>query len=504
METMATETASPSDVPVTMQQPPTDQQKQETANQPSSEPHRVETSAGSTLDQKDVVANLENKGESSPAIPKQEGATEPSTDEAVEMKDDENPDDLTLEDLQAAVDDIDENLDEAFGQAADTIWSFAASVTGKVSSVVKDQPGLENLRKNVTSRFGNLDTISRDLQSQIGSLAPTQTSIANLTGSMKSVAETVQRNAVAMEKAILSKANDVGTTDGAADDNADITTELPIGDPSVGVFPTLSNKEGIDEIAKVGETMSNALGQTVGGLWTGLWGAGDDEENEEHNRFVKNAPKTRFEKRIYELQANPDTYCEPAKDLDAFAEWGEGFDLDNYEEACKEVLYTHESIAELYVEVVPDIVEEDTFWMRYFFAKHILEQEEERRKRLLERAQNAVEQNADEGDEWGDDDWADDTTPGKSEPADSSGEVRVHEGEEKEEKQVVEGKSTDPVPSSDKTTAEADNADKETEEEEEKEKEEAGKKPEKLEPAPAVKVKVQESGDDGWGDDDWE
>lgn len=407
--------------------------------------------------------------------------------------------------LRAAVDEIDENLDDALGQAADSLWSFATTVTGKVSSVVKDQQGLQTLRKNVTSRLTPLGNISRDIQTQIGTLAPNETSIATLTDSVQKVAQTVQRNAVAMEEAILATANDVSdpnTSTTVVDDLVDVSAD----DPGVAVMRDIQGGRGLDGISKVGESVSNAIEQTVGGLWSGLLGL---ERNHEYPERTVEMPKTRFGKRIFELQANPDTYCEPTQDLDAFEEWGKDFNLDNYENECIELLHIHDSIADLYERVVPRVVEEDLFWMRYFFAKHNLELEEERRQKLLERAENAVEGGDDEDDGWGDDDWADDG------PEEGDDDTMVKESPEKDlPAATVDAPDTAPeslAPQSEEPAETPELDIKAGEKVQEAPKDETLENTSKEAQVKKAQVKNMttgqdpvQDGDDGWGDDDWE
>lgn len=394
-----------------------------------------------------------------------------------------------LDDLNDAVDAIDENLDQAIGHAADSIWNFASAVTGTVSNVVKErQPGLDNLRKNVTSRFAPLDTFGRDLSTQIGALAPNEASLSKWTGSMKSVAESVQRNAEAMEAAILAKANGLEKDHFVrADPGKPLTQEensgIAMSDPAVGLLAIGGRKsaeddeENIDvneEIAKVGESIQNSLlGQTVGDLWTGLWGRGGDADADGRQVEI-NMPKTRFEKRIHELQANPDTYCEPAEDLDAFEKWSKSFVLEAHADSCIAILDTHDNIAELYERVVPRIVDEDTFWMRYFFARHILEEEEEKRKRLLERAEHAVTETGGDDDGWGDDDWDDDV-------------------DDKGQKQQAEDTATSMVVGANSSNATEPKGDAEPRQ----------KKTQPLDSSPMSNILQKTSGDD-WGDDDWE
>lgn len=426
---------------------------------------------------------------------------------------------LTFGGIKAAVNEIDDNLDDALGHAADSIWSFATSVTGKVTSVVKDgPPDFENLRKNVTTRLAPLDHIGRDLSSHISALAPNEAAIANITGSVKSVAESVQRNAQAMEAAILAKANMVESTEasraigesGTPLDDAG-ASEVAVGDPAMGVLPLMSVKGDDDpedvidvneEIAKVGETITNSfVGQTVGDIWTGLWGNSADDQQDD-GLEAADVPKTRFEKRIFELEANPDTYCEPAKDLDAFAEWSKSFVLDENADNCIAILDRHESIAELYERVVPRIVEEDTFWMRYFFARHVLEKEEERRKRLLERAENTVAEADDDEDGWGDDDWDDDTqVQAEGNPFDGKAEDGIEGSEAVDSESPSFTGHEEEAPKG--TTVSGEAATNNVLEEEPNS--ESQKTANAVAASkPVKKVEVVSTPDDDWGDDDWE
>ncbi|CAN8061556.1 unnamed protein product [Agarophyton chilense] len=218
----------------------------------------------------------------------------------------EQTQEITLDDIRAAADQIDENIDNALGHAADTLWSFASSVRGTMSSVVSDESGLANLRKNVTSHLAPLDDFGRGIQSQIGALAPKDVTIANITGSMRSVAQSVQRNAQAVEDAILAKANE------------------PV---------TESQASGASQVQR--REASSLL-------------AGADD----------------------------------------------GMDILS----------------------VPNIIDDNTFWKRYFFARDILRQEEERRRKLLSRAETAETEGPNEEEGWGDDDWGEDENQANEAP----------------------------------------------------------------------------------------
>lgn len=368
---------------------------------------------------------------------------------------------------------LDENIDEAFGQAAQSFWNLATSVTGTVSSAVNETPALDKLRQNVTSHLAPLDSLGQNLTSRLEALAPADR-VANLAGSVKTVAQTVQRNAQEMERAILQKANAASSATPAMGIDGDVVADLSVTDPSSSrtiaveavdeIVPDGRAGEVVDsnplrveeEIAKVGELVGTSLGKIGGGLWSGLWGGeeeggweqlnADGEAQREWQTAETKLPTTRFEKKVFELRANPNTYCEPVDDLDGCEKWGETFVLEDCASECIEILSFHEEIAELYQRVVPNIVEEDTFWMRYFYSRHVLQVEEERRKRLLDRAENGVVNDGEDDDGWGDDDWDDEkdvkemVTGGEVEDAMKSDEKEVDTPIEKKDVETAIGK----------------------------------------------------------------
>lgn len=342
-----------------------------------------------------------------------------------EDKDEEEEEkELEMADIRAAVDELDENLDEAFGNAAKSIWDLATSVTGSVQSAVATNVPLEQISHS-------LSTINANAKQGVSGVAT----------SVKSVAASVQRNAQQMEQAILSKAND--TTSSSTTSTSTRSTN--------GV-------QRPAELQKVGETLSN----TVGGLWSGFmnvtsnllttegdeggvegWERADGGNGNGRGGVIdgNKVGVTRVEKKIVQLQADPNVYCEPASDLQRFEEWGKGFNLDDEQVTteCLGILGRHETIADLYERVVPGIVEEEMFWMRYFFAKHVVEQEEKRRKMLLERA----EMGAQNEDGWGDeeDDWND----GEGEEEEVKKEEEEDSKEENKSQQTCKGSNVEKV-----------------------------------------------------------
>lgn len=355
-----------------------------------------------------------------------------------------------MENVKGAVAQMGERLDDSSGTATRSLWNFASSVTGK-------GPSFNLLRQNVTS---HLDPLKQNISLRLEKLASTD-HITSIASSVKDVAKCVQRNAEEMERAILAKANAAENGSVTIENNVildDVAAGGSMGTAGVtapkllhkldkdvvqgaeekgkGINDSvgkIDNGLGVDKgLVRVGEMMGTSLGQTVGRFWKSLWGSNDKGKWETVGKEGANnvepdlqIPTTRFGKCVYDLQGNVNTYCEPADNLDKFSEWGKDFNLNNHTEECIEILSKHEPIAELYERVVPNVIEEDTFWMRYFYAKFILGQEEIRRKRLLDRVEHNVAGNTISKGAWGDDDWSDDDRNVESEILDDDAEIKM-------------------------------------------------------------------------------
>ncbi|KAI0565110.1 BSD domain containing protein [Gracilaria domingensis] len=497
---MASTEEPPSQVPPEVQESPTSNDvlvKSETSGAPSP----TDVSAQQTLSQETSPSELPNKELASDSGENLKTEGEPEKGSVQQTQE------ITFDDIRAAADQIDENIDNALGHAADTLWSFASSVRGTMSSVVNDESGLAGLRKNVTSHLAPLDDIGRGIQSQIGAFAPKDVTLANITGSMRSVAESVQRNAQAVEEAIIAKANEPSAPKQEAEpDQAqkrEAASILAGADAGMDILSVIPSGEGIEvnqDIAKVGEKvsekvggLSHAIGETVGGFLTGLLGDENDELYDEiARRAASKVPKTRFEKRIYELQANPETYCKQPDDMELFNEWGKDFNLEEYAESCIEILYMHETIADLYERMVPNIIEEDTFWMRYFFARDVLHQEEGRRRKLLEQADTAEAQDGNEDEGWGDDDWGEDDIQGSEAPESQT-------PANKPEDDTVKSKKEPLGEGSEKDEGESKQDDKTMDPSES-----SNSKPSPTDLAKKMEQVKDAEEDDDWGVDDWE
>lgn len=342
-----------------------------------------------------------------------------------------------------AIDALDDSLDRAFDTAASGLWSLAARVK---AAVPKDRDGLRGFEAAARGVVGTVQRRAAQVEEVLLDVA-----LAGAGGEGEEEEE--GRDTVGEEgdeecgKEGGKEGGETGGNRGlGADANAAAVMFAAAGDADLmamgmvgglsgggggkaGALPEDYVHEDLDvnkELARAAETLQASVGtlqaragdlqatagKTVGGLLgsLSLWAAGDgDGEDEDQDDRARDAPHTRFQALMRDLEMNPDTYCQPADDLDAFTEWGKRFDLDALEPECVDLLDRRPTVAELYERVVPRLIEEDTFWMRYFYARHALNKREQERLALLQRAVGAAAGgDDDDGGGWDDDDWDDD------------------------------------------------------------------------------------------------
>jgi len=103
--------------------------------------------------------------------------------------------------------------------------------------------------------------------------------------------------------------------------------------------------------------------------------------------------------RLYHLQTNPETYCTEPDNGIAFEEWSKNFDVETKKEEISSLILDCKEVRTIFNKLVPDAVTHEVFWTRYFYKKNLHEEAEERRAKLVERAQSSTSELA-----WDDDD----------------------------------------------------------------------------------------------------
>ena len=93
------------------------------------------------------------------------------------------------------------------------------------------------------------------------------------------------------------------------------------------------------------------------------------------------------------IQCDLNTYLdEPKEDFQAYDEWKLGFVLDEKANEIENLIGENAVIGEIYEDIVPTRVDKESFWSRYFYRMHKLNQVEEARAKLVKRVISGEEE----------------------------------------------------------------------------------------------------------------
>ncbi|XP_058082240.1 uncharacterized protein LOC131230368 [Magnolia sinica] len=95
---------------------------------------------------------------------------------------------------------------------------------------------------------------------------------------------------------------------------------------------------------------------------------------------------SRFEAQLLAIQSDLSTYCEEPDDLDAFRLWKSGLVLEEKVEEIENLCGENGVLEGVYTKLVPDTIDNETFWSRYFYKVYKLKQVEDARVDLVKRA----------------------------------------------------------------------------------------------------------------------
>lgn len=95
---------------------------------------------------------------------------------------------------------------------------------------------------------------------------------------------------------------------------------------------------------------------------------------------------SRFESQVRAIQGDASTYCEEPEDLEDYEKWKSGFVLEEKREEIEGLLEENGAMESIYKRVAPNIVDDETFWSRYYFRVYKLKQAEDVRANLVKRA----------------------------------------------------------------------------------------------------------------------
>lgn len=108
----------------------------------------------------------------------------------------------------------------------------------------------------------------------------------------------------------------------------------------------------------------------------------------------------RLQAQLYALATDPETFLKDAEpeDSETFQDWN--CQLDKRQGEISDLMVNNPHIRKNYSALVPDQVNHNAFWTRYFFKVHLIEIQESKRQALKKRAAEAAQ--ADEEINWDD------------------------------------------------------------------------------------------------------
>lgn len=180
-------------------------------------------------------------------------------------------------------------------------------------------------------------------------------------------------------------------------------------------FSSVMQEDTVKAAAKVKEKLSqenaNAAGEKVkqgvshllDGISKALVIEPDDNYQTAHIVGGEAIVFDRSKARLHAVQIDPATYTtEPSSER--YQEWLSKTNLDDVKGDISDILVSNVEVRALYTQLVPCTVSNIDFWRRYYFKRHLLEEDEARRLELMKRAEDVHEQK-DLGWDEDDDEW---------------------------------------------------------------------------------------------------
>ena len=111
---------------------------------------------------------------------------------------------------------------------------------------------------------------------------------------------------------------------------------------------------------------------------------------------------SRYESEVAALQRDTNTYLdEPEEFAEEFEAFKASFSLQSSKLDIEQLL-TNSFMSDLHSRIVPDVVEEEDFWSRYFFKVQKLKQKEEQRAQITQRVAGLTSMQQEEEEPWDD------------------------------------------------------------------------------------------------------
>ncbi|KAK9086649.1 hypothetical protein Syun_029043 [Stephania yunnanensis] len=126
---------------------------------------------------------------------------------------------------------------------------------------------------------------------------------------------------------------------------------------------------------------------SIGSIWKAIDDAETETERDPTNSFSNRSIMTsRFEMQVRAIQSDMDTFVKDPDDLGDFEKWKLGFVVEEKREEIERLIGENGVLCEVYAKAVPELVDDEGFWFRYFYRIDKAKQVEEARADLVRRA----------------------------------------------------------------------------------------------------------------------
>jgi len=119
---------------------------------------------------------------------------------------------------------------------------------------------------------------------------------------------------------------------------------------------------------------------------------------------------SRFDAQIRAIQGDSDTYTEEPFDLERYNKWKMEFSLEGKKDEMEKLLRENDEMESVFRRLVPNVVDRETFWLRYYYKVYKVKNAEDVRAKLVKRMSRTEDEELSwdvEDEEYEDDDFDD-------------------------------------------------------------------------------------------------
>lgn len=147
-------------------------------------------------------------------------------------------------------------------------------------------------------------------------------------------------------------------------------------------------QESLESVGQAIDDIAGIITQGKDSILAIDYSDSDCASDSDSNRILRNSkPYSRLDEQIGTVKCDMNTYLIDPEDLDEFNEWKLSFRIDEKVSEIDDVINENDGVvSEIFREIVPERVDEDLFWIRYFYKVYKIKKLEEARVKLVNRA----------------------------------------------------------------------------------------------------------------------